>query len=159
LSELREEPGSEPLNDGKRHKCGKGGRPDLASARARELSISKNGSTALFPALCDKNEGYVSANTVRKIKMLVEDEIGQKFDIRTCRRTYGQMLIDEGNSIETVSVTLGHATSRTTENYYCRRKQKAAIDEAKRIWSQKNDVPKNPQNISIRFEKYMSGYA
>lgn len=127
-------------------------------ARARELSMSKNGSTALFPALYDMDDGYLSANTVRKVKSLVEQEVGQHFDFRTCRRTYGQMLIDEGNSIETVSVTLGHATSRTTENYYCRRKQKAAIEETKRIWSKQSDAPQNPQNNSIRFKEYMSGY-
>lgn len=47
-------------------------------------------------------------------------EIRYDFDLRMCRRTYGQRLIDRGIGINVVSKILGHNNTNTTERYYCR---------------------------------------
>lgn len=126
------------------------------NARAKELARAKRSSTALFPSLND-NDGHLSANMVRTIKTVVERDMGRSFDVRCCRRTFGQLMLDEGISIESVSVVMGHKTSRTTEQYYARRKQRTAIDEARRTWNV--DQPPAPRRTSIRFDGYNSGYA
>ena len=46
------------------------------------------------------------------------------------RRTYGQTLIDRGVSVDSVSLMLGHDSTVTTENYYCRKDAGAARQEA-----------------------------
>jgi hypothetical protein len=58
-----------------------------------------------------------------------------RFELRACRRTFGQGCIDEELSIETVSLLLGHATSKTTGSYYCRKRQDVAIREAQALWN------------------------
>ena len=116
---------------------------------------------ALFPALRDKEDGYYASNSLQKLKTLVEKDTGIKFDLRKCRRTFGQLALDEDLSIESVSVLMGHSTTKTTENNYCRRKQDLAIREAQMIWNGKKPsgsqpVAKTPQ-IESKFE--VSGYA
>lgn len=116
---------------------------------------------ALFPALRDKEDGYYASNSLQKLKTLVEKDTGIKFDLRKCRRTFGQLALDEDLSIESVSVLMGHSTTKTTENNYCRRKQDLAIREAQMIWNGKKPsgsqpVAKTPQ-IGSKFE--VSGYA
>lgn len=125
------------------------------SARIKMLDEGNRASTALFPAL-HGNDGYLSANRVRLIKKTVEIEMGRAFDIRSCRRTFGQLMLDEGISVESVSVVMGHKNSRTTELYYARRKQKAAIEEARKTWN--HDSSPLPEKTSIRFTGYISGY-
>ena len=68
------------------------------------------------------------------LKSIVEKEIGIKFDLRTCRRTYAQMAIDEDLDVESVSVLMGHDTTKTTETYYCRKRPETAIRDARNIW-------------------------
>lgn len=90
---------------------------------------------ALFPALRDKEDGYYSGNSLQKLKTLVEKDTGIKFDLRKCRRTFGQLALDEDVNIESVSVLMGHSTTKTTENSYCRRKQDLAIREVRMTWN------------------------
>lgn len=54
-----------------------------------------------------------------KIKENVERLSGVSFELRTLRRTYGQMLLDSGPSIETASIALGHRSIKTTQAHYC----------------------------------------
>lgn len=56
-------------------------------------------------------------------------------DLHKCRRTYGQYLLDEGASLETVSVLYGHLETSTTERSYCRKKQDMAVKAARDIWA------------------------
>ena len=51
----------------------------------------------------------------------VEKLSGVRFELRALRRTYGQMLLDRGTSIETASIALGHRSIRTTQAYYCQK--------------------------------------
>ncbi|MHC1680193.1 MAG: tyrosine-type recombinase/integrase [Methanomassiliicoccales archaeon] len=94
---------------------------------------------ALFPALGDKHDGYYVGNSLQKMKVLVEQETGIKFDLRMCRRTFGQLALDEGMSIESVSGFMGHNNTKTTENNYCRRKQELAIKEARKLWDDRKE--------------------
>ena len=127
--------------------------------RARNKMVAKMspGNLALFPALRGDGDGYLSTNSLEKLKRLVETESGIKFDLRMCRRTYGQKAIDEGVSTEAVSRLLGHSTTKTTENYYCRMRQDTAIREAQSVWQGPKSYPdvKTPK-IESRFE--VTGY-
>ncbi len=78
---------------------------------------------ALFPAIYDDGDGFLSTNGIEELKGIVEKEVGFSFDLRACRRTFGQMCLDQGISVEAVSIALGHAPTKTTENFYCRKKE------------------------------------
>lgn len=79
----------------------------------------------------------ISTNSLRKYKADVVNAVSYDFDFREGRRTFGQMLIDEGVSVEDVAVIMGHRTSRTTENYYARRTQKSAMINVFTIWEKR----------------------
>lgn len=113
---------------------------------------------ALFPVLRKNKDGYFSSNGIRMLKSLVEKETGMKFDLRTLRRTYGQMAIDEGLELDSVSVILGHQTTKTTEMYYCRKQANTAIREAQNIWNygKSDSGAKSPK---IEFKNEVTGYA
>lgn len=70
-------------------------------------------SRALFPSM-DSDDGYLSGNRLRSIKKIVEDDLGVEFQLRTCRRTYGQLLSDDSVDIESISVSMGHHSTKTT---------------------------------------------
>ncbi len=90
-------------------------------------------SSALFFQLGGKFD-HLSGNSIRTSKKIVEALIGQKFELRDCRRGFGDMYIKKGLSIEQVSVLMGHASTRTTEHYYCRKCEREVINEAKKLW-------------------------
>jgi Site-specific recombinase XerD len=90
-------------------------------------------SDALFPSKIT-DDGFLTTNSLRKIKGLVEKETDAKFDFRTLRRTYGQQLIDSGVDIESVSVSMGHATTKTTEGFYARKRNSKANDRIRQSW-------------------------
>jgi len=111
---------------------------------------------ALFPAINENRDGFLSYGSIEKLKLRVESIVGFDFDLRACRRTFGQSCIDRGVNIEKVSVAMGHSTTKTTEQYYCRTKEEAALQEIQKAWSGPafNPVEKP------RIEKYFppSGY-
>ncbi len=69
----------------------------------------------------------LSSNSLRKILSVASAAAGVFLDFRVLRRTFGQCYIDAGLDVETVSVLMGHSTTRTTEYYYCRRSKSAAL--------------------------------
>jgi len=74
-------------------------------------------------------------NSLRRYKdEIVSQETGLSFPIQKCRRTYGQFALDDGISVESVSVLMGHKTTKTTESYYARRRGSIAVDEAREKW-------------------------
>lgn len=128
--------------------------------RNRLVAESYSMNPALFPALKDKGDGYYAPNTIQTMKTLVEKELNIKFNLRMCRRTYGQLALDEGITCESVSLYMGHNTTKTTETYYCRKKPELAIREAQQIWNKKSDanplpITKTPR-IESKFE--VTGY-
>jgi integrase/recombinase XerD len=128
--------------------------------RARNEKVMEKCPTnlALFPALRDREDGYFSSNGIRMLKCIVEKEIGAKFDLRMCRRTYGQKAIDEGLELDTVSILMGHNTTKTTETYYCRKRPEIAIREAQTIWMQGMSHP-GAKTPKIDFKNEVTGYA
>lgn len=76
----------------------------------------------------------VAGNTQRKWREYVERGTGLDLDHRILRRTWGQMLLDGGVPEECVSVLLGHASTATTNRYYARTRERAAIDAVRRVW-------------------------
>ncbi|MDR1404094.1 MAG: site-specific integrase [Candidatus Methanoplasma sp.] len=108
--------------------------PDvLRSVLQRYMAIRSTCSDALFPSPTS-DDGFLSANRLRAIKELVVSECGICFDFRMCRRTFGQQYVDNGLDIENVSVLMGHSNTNTTEKFYARRRNKEAIEKAKRTW-------------------------
>ncbi|MCL2032937.1 MAG: site-specific integrase [Methanomassiliicoccaceae archaeon] len=81
---------------------------------------------ALFFSFSD-GYGHLSGNSFRKIKSKIEVKIGEKFELRDCRRGFGQNYLDKGLNIEAVSVLMGHSSTKTTEGYYCRKSQANVI--------------------------------
>ena len=59
---------------------------------------------------------------------------GVKFDLRECRRTFGQRYLDKDIDIETVSVLMGHSSTKTTETFYGHRKNVKAIEKVEAMW-------------------------
>jgi len=105
-------------------------------ARARWVFDNDCASPALFPSnsKCSK-DGFMCGNSLRRMKDLVEDELHIHFDLRECRRTFGQRYLDSDLELSSVSVLMGHATTKTTERFYGRQKNRMAIEKARATWS------------------------
>ena len=101
----------------------------------KEMQAKRPDNLFLFPALRDRVDGKLSTNSITEmVRSVGKDAHVNKLDLHKCRRTFGQMLLDEGMSIEKVSVLMGHASTATTEKYYCRMKQQQASVSARNIW-------------------------
>ncbi len=95
-------------------------------------------SEALFPPSRGSTE-YLVGNSVRKILSIALDDLGIDTEPRTLRRTFGQHYLDSDiDSIESVSVLMGHSTTQTTETFYARRRNEKAIEEARKTFSVAN---------------------
>ena len=122
------EPRNVPINPEIRHII-----ESYLRLREERLIAESGKSTALFPSN-QSEDGFLAANTLRKIKSIVEVDIGEKFDFRKLRRTFGQQLVDANVDIESVSVAMGHSTTKTTEMSYARRRSEAANAKIKSCW-------------------------
>ena len=82
---------------------------------ARKLRLEKAGKRedALFPPL-KHDGGYLPYGRIRTLKSFVEEDLEMKFELRKCRRTFGQRALDEGQAINDVSLVMGHASVATT---------------------------------------------
>jgi len=56
-----------------------------------------------------------------------------------------------------VSILLGHTTTKTTETYYCRKREDVALKEVFDVFEPKK--PPSAIKPLIESEKYLSGYA
>ncbi|MGD0056351.1 MAG: site-specific integrase [Methanomassiliicoccales archaeon] len=126
-------------------------------ARAEIVSSYAPLNEALFPAMKDKGDGYYTGNGLRKLKSIVERETRVDLDFRACRRTFGQTCVDKGVQIESVSIALGHSSTKTTEGYYCRKREDTALREIYSAW--KEEIPTSAIKPLIEKDKYFSGYA
>lgn len=97
------------------------------------LRAHKAKSDALFFAM-NGQYSFLSSNSIRKIKKIVADAVEENFEIRDCRRAFGQYYMNKGLQTEDVSVLMGHETTRTTELYYCRKGEDKAIEAAREVW-------------------------
>ena len=101
--------------------------------RQKWLADNSLDSPALFPSK-SSDDGFLSSNSLRVIKHVVEEDLGIKFDLRQCRKTFGQRYRDSDLDKESVSVLMGHASTKTTESFYSRKKLTKAVESAKRTW-------------------------
>lgn len=102
-------------------------------ARKLRLKEAKKTEDALFPPL-KHNGGYLSYNRIRKLKSMVEEDLGIKFDLRKCRRTFGQRALDEGQAIHDVSLVMGHASVATTQREYADKDLHVASRDMRDYW-------------------------
>jgi len=86
---------------------------------SREKHLKSLGlvSDAIIPSLRE-GEDFTSEYNLRKLKDYVSEEVGYTFDLRMCRRTYGQFLVDCEVRFEVVQVALGHNNPDTTYRNY-----------------------------------------
>ncbi len=82
-----------------------------------------------------KGDGFLSMNETTKLRGIVMKETGITYDLRACRRTFGQHSLDEDIPLDAVSKMLGHKTTKTTETYYARKRNDKAIAEAQKVWA------------------------
>ncbi len=128
--------------------------------KGREAFVAKHcpRNQALIPTMRDEENGFFSTNGIEKLKRIVGRETGLDFDLRKCRRTYGQMFIDGELSIGSISVMMGHKTTKTTEQYYCRKSDEDAIEEARALTLSGASYP-DAKTRKIDFRKRLPGYA
>ncbi len=120
------------------------------------LDIIRAGVTKFLDELFIAMDGYFATNSLEKLKKMVENEVGFKFDLRTCRRTFGQMCLDQGVTIESVSVLMGHDSTKAMESYYCRKKEEKALAEVSDVRSPKPTAKTNP---TISKDNFLTGYS
>ena len=87
--------------------------------RVMKLKAAGRTSSAMFPPLRSDSEFYCQ-QAFGRLKAKVEEVLGYRFELRSCRRAFGQRILDKGGRIEDVSVALGHASTKATELYYAR---------------------------------------
>ena len=97
-------------------------------ARAEHVRAIEATTRALFLGNV-ATDGYLATNTVRLYADWVSKETSIDVDLRKCRRTYGQRLVDAKVPISVVSVVMGHSSTRVTEQHYARVKQAVAVEE------------------------------
>jgi integrase/recombinase XerD len=106
--------------------------------KARDDWLAKEGLTrveAMFPAIQNIHkggDGHFASNSLTKLRARVTADSGVTFDLRACRRTFGQVNVNMGVPWDTVSLLMGHATTTTTEKYYCRKPNEWLFSRLKR---------------------------
>lgn len=135
-------------------------------ARAKAVTAKAPTNDALFPAFNHRNgDGHFSPNGITDLRQIVKEATDVDFDMRACRRTFGQTAIDAGVPLDAVARMMGHASSKTTEAYYCRKTNDKAIEDAQTVWGSQPNPPERPRKPTadnsplIEKGKYMSGYA
>lgn len=76
----------------------------------------------------------LSTNSLREGKKRIESLAGFNFDFRILRRTYAQILIDNGAPLSAVSVVMGHLSTLTTEQAYARIRPDSAIEQIQGVF-------------------------
>jgi len=119
----------------------------------------------LVPSISPRGRmDFYTAQGIGSLKRRVERLSGVKFDIRSLRRTYGQLLLDRGATIDAVSKSMGHSSTKTTETYYCRKSDAMVREEIDRAWrsvnpSSRSGKVKSDKSGPIEPKKYLTGYA
>lgn len=117
---------------------------------ARAQHVQRIGATtrALFLGNV-ATDGYLATNTVRLYAQRVSDDTGIDVDLRKCRRTHGQRLVDAKVPISVVSVVMGHVSTRTTEQHYARVKHAVAVEEVTKTFNSLEEAPKETADVQM----------
>jgi hypothetical protein len=82
---------------------------------------------ALIPTISRKGVGVYCQQAFGRLKNEVSEEAGIRFKWKDYRPTGGQLALDVGVSIDQVSRSMRHASTQTTERYYCRTRAEPAF--------------------------------
>ncbi|MFA5313008.1 MAG: site-specific integrase, partial [Methanomassiliicoccales archaeon] len=97
------------------------------SAMLKSKGIDEDKVTALIPAISAKGVGVYSQQGFGRLKNEVMKEAGITFKWKDYRPTGGQLALDAGVPIDQVSQSMRHASTQTTERYYCRARAEPAF--------------------------------
>jgi integrase/recombinase XerD len=119
---------------------------DFLDLRARELGrrgLRDGREMPLVPYIRRGREAVPWPDPyLHKVKAELDAGLGLgRWDFRGLRRAFGQNALDRGARIEAVSVALGHATTRTTEQYYARLRFRDASEELERVYTPRVSIP------------------
>ncbi|UCE91369.1 MAG: site-specific integrase, partial [Methanobacteriota archaeon] len=111
--------------------------------KARDEMLAGRGEMEVVPLVPSVRnpERSITRGAIDKWVWDVSEKSGVQFNPHALRRTYGQILIDNGVSVETVSVMLGHSFTTTTEKHYCRKTADSARLEVIRAWRVLRSIP------------------
>jgi len=98
-------------------------------------------SQALFPSK-ESTDDHHSGNVLCNTKGRAKGDLDVKFDIRMCRRTFGQRYLDNNVDIESVSVQVGHAITKTMEELYSRKRLDKATTTRRTLGCPRVDMDK-----------------
>ena len=76
----------------------------------------------------------MAGDAISRIKQVVEDDTGVRFEPRQCRRTFGRRDPGRGPDTGSADVPMGHATTNTTEGFHSRMKPEKAQNNLKKVW-------------------------
>jgi integrase len=97
---------------------------------AREAMLKGRGlktAEPLVPAISRKGVGFYCQQAFGRLKEEVVEEAGVRFKWKDLRPTGGQLALDAGVPIDQVSRSMRHASTQTTERYYCRARADTAF--------------------------------
>ncbi len=110
----------------------------------RKLFLEELGATEDFEAFIPYKGrwglDYWGSSQLNALKMKIEARAGLKFKLKDYRATFCQLAIDLGADLQAVSKIMGHKSSVTTETYYGRIRDDAAIREIERAFSEPMSV-------------------
>jgi len=86
----------------------------------REKYLNDHGRSCKYVFFSLNEFSKLSDNSVRKMRLNAQKDLGIDYDGRKCRRSYGQYLKNHGVDIECISSLMGHNNTETTEDYYAR---------------------------------------
>lgn len=139
-------------------------RPDVATflrERAKKLSELGLTDTPDRPLVfsLENPEGPWSQSTIGHLNEALREKTGIQFTTHTLRRTYGQLLLNQGASLEAVSPMMGHSSTVVTERYYCRKDADQARIEVLRSFARPSAMAQSTKNPLISGKSDYTGYA
>ena len=139
-------------------------RPELARfLKERERTLSEMGlaDTPERPLVfSSKNPDKPwSKSTIEHRAAELRSKTGIQFTVHSFRRTFGQLMLDRGESIEDVAPMMGHSSSVVTEKYYCRKSADRARDAVLRSFAQPSAMAQSTKNPLISGRLDYTGYA
>ena len=96
--------------------------------REERLAYYQRKSTAFFPTFRSDSE-FITQQSMGKLKDVVQNILGVKFQLKDARRAYGQRMLDRGVPIEFVSHCLGHSSVATTQKFYADYRDKSVLSQ------------------------------
>lgn len=129
----------------------------LAYLRAREAYLKKHGVSSEF-LICSRKGTPYSDSKLREFKAHIQKEVDFAFHLKSFRDKYAQDAIDRApHMLSQISKTLGHATTRTTEQSYGRVKTDRAVRDIQSLYENTLDREEKKGHINNCYDN--TGYA